>query len=264
MVNCIHNSTERWYVMFYAKLLPLTDSYKISSLLAKSRVGARICVNLLDRMVLLYDAEESSDGAKAFDYGYGYYRSVVKFHNDFFSKVPSIRPFVRRRLCIRPVQFLVCVCPILLFRAGNVLILCGSEGEVIAPPQTTLLKLLDSYLQSSQTCPAHCDMCPMLSEVFFRFSSYSQSAIGRAIGSGNSEPLDAANELPQELDLLLPKACEALVLVTQCIVKISLLSEEQRTIDPSAVDLRAIFRDGISDNGQGTAESVIGKSTPPN
>lgn len=51
MVNCIHDSTER------------------RSLLTKSRGGARICITLLDRMVLLYDAEESTDGAKAFDYG---------------------------------------------------------------------------------------------------------------------------------------------------------------------------------------------------
>lgn len=59
----------------------------------------------------------------------------------------------------------------------------------------------------------------------------------------------------QELDLLLPKACEALVLITQCIVKISLLSEDQRT-----VDTRAIFRDASSTDGQGTAESIIGMS----
>jgi ataxin-10 len=128
------------------------------------------------------------------------------------------------------------------------------------PHQTTLLKLLDSYLQSSQTCPTYCDMCPMLSGIFFRLSSYSQSAIKRAISFGNEESPDGTNEPPKELDLLLPKTCEALVLATQCIVQIALLSEEQRITDASAVDLRAIFRDGTSFDGQDTAESIIGKS----
>jgi ataxin-10 len=97
----------------------------------------------------------------------------------------------------------------------------------------------------------------MLSEIFLSLSSYSQSAITRAIPT-NPEPLDGSIEPLQELDLLLPKTCEALVLTTQCIVKISLLSEDQRTVDSSAVDLRAIFRDASSTDGQGTAESIIG------
>jgi len=204
MVNCIHNSTER------------------RSLLAKSRVGARICITLLDRMVLLYDAEESSDGAKAFDYGYHLFAHLFDggFAPDLYNSL-------------------------------------SVEGEVIVPHQTTLLKLLDSYLQSSQTCLTHCDMYPMLLGIFFRLSSYSQSAIKRAIGSVSEEAPDGTDEPPQELDLLLPKTCEALVLATQCIVKITLLSEEQQTTDASAVDLRAIFRDGTSVDGQGTAESII-------
>lgn len=49
-------------------------------------MGARICITLLDRIVLLYDAEESSDGAKAFDYGYDCPYCVVKFHNDFLRR----------------------------------------------------------------------------------------------------------------------------------------------------------------------------------
>ncbi|KAG1831254.1 spinocerebellar ataxia type 10 protein domain-containing protein [Suillus variegatus] len=194
MVNCIHDSTER------------------RSLLTKSRGGARICITLLDRMVLLYDAEESTDGAKAFDYGYHMFAHLFDggFAPDLYSSL-------------------------------------SVEGEVIAQHQTTLLKLLDSYLQSSQTCPVHCDMCPMLSEIFLSLSSYSQSAIKRAINPINSEPnLDSSIEHLQELDLLLPKSCEALVLATQCIVKISLLSEDRRTMDPSAVELRAIFRDACS------------------
>jgi hypothetical protein len=38
-------------------------------LLSRSTIGARVCVSLLDGMVKLYDAEESSEGAQAFDVG---------------------------------------------------------------------------------------------------------------------------------------------------------------------------------------------------
>lgn len=39
------------------------------SLLARTRIGARVCVTLLDRMANSYDAEEASDTGKTFDYG---------------------------------------------------------------------------------------------------------------------------------------------------------------------------------------------------
>jgi ataxin-10 len=37
-------------------------------------------------MVLLYDAEDSSDSAKAFDYGYACHPRVVRFPNDFLRR----------------------------------------------------------------------------------------------------------------------------------------------------------------------------------
>jgi ataxin-10 len=39
-------------------------------MLSKTTIGSRICVCLLDNMVTLYDAEDDSEGAKAFDVGY--------------------------------------------------------------------------------------------------------------------------------------------------------------------------------------------------
>lgn len=38
-------------------------------MLIDTPVGIRICISLLDDMVKLYDADESSDGARAFDIG---------------------------------------------------------------------------------------------------------------------------------------------------------------------------------------------------
>lgn len=50
--------------------LPLVlPRFSKRGLLAETQVGARICITLLDRMATLYDAEDSSDEGKAFDYG---------------------------------------------------------------------------------------------------------------------------------------------------------------------------------------------------
>lgn len=39
-------------------------------MLCTTPIGARVCISLLDRMVTLFDAPETSDGGKAFDIGY--------------------------------------------------------------------------------------------------------------------------------------------------------------------------------------------------
>lgn len=38
-------------------------------MLSRTNVGSRVCISLLDNMLKLYDAEESSQGAQAFDIG---------------------------------------------------------------------------------------------------------------------------------------------------------------------------------------------------
>lgn len=48
----------------------LVESYiSTSKMLTRTTVGARVCISLLDDMLKLYDAEESSEGAQAFDVG---------------------------------------------------------------------------------------------------------------------------------------------------------------------------------------------------
>ncbi|KIJ20811.1 hypothetical protein PAXINDRAFT_160284 [Paxillus involutus ATCC 200175] len=206
MVNCIHESSQR------------------RGLLAETRVGARVCVALLDRMVNLYDAEDSSDGGKAFDYGYHLFAHL--FDGGF-------APQLYANLKV--------------------------ADEVIAPHQTTLLKLLDSYLQSSHPSSVLVGMCPMLTACFFELSTFSQEAVSKAIGKGSMEDADGPSGdcPPETLDLLLPKACEALVLVTQCIVSIMLTSERLSTSGISENDLRPLFRDALSSRGNGIAVSTI-------
>lgn len=122
----------------------------------------------------------------------------------------------------------------------------------------------------------------MLSEVFFGLSGYGQQAVRRALGpkasSGDtpmspggvnievSTPIDT--EPPHELDLLLPKVCEALVLVTQCIITITLDEAEgdddeddadaSMWVDSEGNELRAQFNEARSGAGEGLAESLLG------
>ena len=93
---------------------------------------------------------------------------------------------------------------------------------------------------------------------FFLLSDYAQQAIRRSLGmsptthnggtnghvtrpssdsvssaqsaeSSSSSSSPGMTVFPQELDVMLPKVCEALVLITQCIVTIALEAEEQQT-----------------------------------
>lgn len=132
--------------------------------------------------------------------------------------------------------------------------------EIVTPHQTTLLKLIDSYLESKQRNPlsahvaeileTHESLGSFLLKRFFLLSSYSQQSIARALGTqplateynAPSEPMGSSSSHsgsssscstifplppPAELDARLPKVCEALVLITQCIITICLEAEAQ-------------------------------------
>lgn len=153
------------------------------------------------------------------------------------------------------------------------------QGEITTPHQTTLLKLVDSYLQSSksnsnvpalQTAQTHSNLSPMLSNIFFTLSAYAQQAIRRALGpsalSNNTSPVQLSSDPPgpnpSELDVMLPKVCEALVLITQCIVTITLQAEEGRNIDSGFTATGPNWKDFFSESRratQGFVETLIGK-----
>ncbi|KAG7093765.1 hypothetical protein E1B28_007413 [Marasmius oreades] len=194
--NCIHESKAR------------------TKMLTRTPIGARICVYLLDNMVKLYDAEETSEGGLAFDVGYHIFTRIVEvgLASELYNKL-------------------------------------SIQGELVTPHQTTLMKIIDSYLQSSPpTSPhasprtsIHAKIIPMLATCFTSLSSYAETAIRRALRPTPSElasptsPIsaDISPDLsftpPAELDVMLPKVCEMLVLVTQCIVSIILASQRQQS-----------------------------------
>ncbi|KAJ6624949.1 spinocerebellar ataxia type 10 protein domain-containing protein [Mycena sp. CBHHK59/15] len=182
-------------------------------LLTRTATGVRICISLLDNMVQLYDAEDASEGARAFDIGYEIFTRIMG---------ADLVPSLFARLSV--------------------------QDEIITPHQTTLLKLVDSYLQAvkapstpttPQGTPIYAKLRRMLAKTFFSLSKYAQNSIGKSLGISSSTvqppapnahaPPDLgqpAFEPPSSLDVMLPKVSEALVLVTQCIVTITLESDE--------------------------------------
>jgi len=135
------------------------------------------------------------------------------------------------------------------------------QDEIITPHQTTLLKIIDSYLQTNQstsqtpikpeTLQIHSSLTPMLTRAFFSLSRYAQISIRHSLGlddidqsdrkcaesersipapatnnTGSPETLNHSLGSLKNIDVMLPKACEALVLVTQCMVTIAIEAEE--------------------------------------
>ncbi|KAF4593301.1 hypothetical protein EYR38_009015 [Pleurotus pulmonarius] len=198
ILNCVHENKAR------------------AKMLCKTSIGCRICISLLDGMSRLYEAHEDSDGARAFDVGYDIFLQLT---------TSGLVPELYSRLMM--------------------------DDEIVTPHQTTLLKLVDSYLQSvaataTSSTPAmrkiDRKLCPMLSKGFFTKAVYTQHAIKRFLGEevqrdGNptsiaQSPSENTGEAPPiELDVMLPKVCEALVLITQCISTIT-LEPEERELSP--------------------------------
>jgi hypothetical protein len=103
----------------------------------------------------------------------------------------------------------------------------------------------------------------MLTACFFEFCTFSTQTVRKSIGTGS---VDNAALLRGDLsghsvfDLLLPKACEALVLVTQCLVSAMLEFEENNIGKTSKDELSLLIRGAVSPHGQDIAVCAIGKS----
>lgn len=134
-----------------------------------------------------------------------------------------------------------------------------SADEPISPPQTTLVKLLDAYLQSAANVntPQTYSTCAALSVALLALSAEAQRSISRALGQGNAALPHATPEGLQEVDLALPGICEALVLVTQCLTNISLAAEDAPA---GGVDPRRLLEDARAADGTPLVESIISKS----
>jgi ataxin-10 len=90
---------------------------------------------------------------------------------------------------------------------------------------------------------------------------------GKGIG-GSSSPSSSSGShtqsgTPAELDVMLPKVCEALVLVTQCVTTIALEAEEHKGVQfaegsvASISNMKDFFID-VRYSSQGLIENLIG------
>jgi ataxin-10 len=138
----------------------IKGSKKRTKMLCRTAVGARLCITILDVMVRLYDAAEQSDGAQAFNIGYGIFSQVIEkgYVSDLYSKLSMV-------------------------------------DEPVTPHQTTLLKIIDSYLQSKrhqksgvEMSEVHSILSPLLARVFLSSSAYAQAAINHSLGSSPTGP----------------------------------------------------------------------------
>ncbi|KAH7872988.1 spinocerebellar ataxia type 10 protein domain-containing protein [Lentinula edodes] len=207
IINCVRESRSR------------------TKMLTRTPIGARICIILLDDMVKLYDADEGSEGARAFDVGYSIFTRIIE---------TGLMPDLYTELAIM--------------------------DEIVTPHQTTLLKLLDSYLQStpvsspgtqSRITKTHVKLCPMLSNLFFSLSTYAQTAMRRSLlpsvpnaVQDHSIVVDVQGP-PAQLDVLLPKVCEALVLTAQCIITITLAAHSHHHSSPTSSNSTASTHESI-------------------
>ncbi|RXW23893.1 hypothetical protein EST38_g1948 [Candolleomyces aberdarensis] len=231
------------------------DQVILMKLLAKSAIGVRICIALLDDMLKLFEADEESEGGKAFNVGYAIFTRLIEE-----GTVPD------------------------LYKKFTM------PDEMITPHQTTLLKLVDSYLQAIQLdismtpevaiLQTHVSLGPFLAKRFFTLSNYAQTAMQRALGNAkasqqSNKGTDAPSfspssdsgshsqsEPPAELDVMLPKVCEALVLVTQCVTTIALEAEEHKGVQfsegavASISNMKDFFID-VRYSSQGLIENLV-------
>lgn len=108
----------------------------------------------------------------------------------------------------------------------------------------------------------------MLAKCFLDLSAYATKAVRRSLRSTShspSSPPDIPSDdhklfPPTELDMMLPKVCEALVLVTQCIITITLEEGENELRDAAlGHSWKAFFSETCSDGG--IVENLLGKAS---
>lgn len=101
----------------------------------------------------------------------------------------------------------------------------------------------------------------MLTTRFFELCAFSIRAIGNSIGTDNVAGSNGNLSDHGAFDLLLPKACEALVLVTQCLVSAMLEFEENHIGRHSKNELLLLIRGALSPRGQEIAVCAVGESS---
>jgi len=153
--------------------------------------GIRVCICLLDEIATLFDAEDDDAQVQSFDMGCECLRCVFEFS-----------------------------------LAGSLWDALDIPEEIITPHRTTLLKLLDSYLQSAEAIDTA--RFGFLGHAMHEIVTYIRTSISSLLPNVNEpqggnltlSPLSAAP------DLKLSPVLEALVLFSQCSITLMLVDSE--------------------------------------
>ena len=154
------------------------------------------------------------------------------------------------------------------------------------PHQTTLLKLIDSYLMGPSSSSGlregtdatlqDVDVSRQISEALLgkllELIRCANLSIRRSLGQPDAasadtdlaSPIegsfgeDAAHAL-QNLDILLPRVCEATVLVVQCFCSMALDQNEAGEVSEYAQRTKQLLVEAFSSTGDGLIEELIGE-----
>ncbi|KAF9509341.1 hypothetical protein BS47DRAFT_1365316 [Hydnum rufescens UP504] len=195
----------------------------LSHQLVSEVAGIHVCICLLDEIVTLFDAEDDNAQVQSFDMG----------------QVLAPTPLFE---CLR------CVFEFSL--AGSLWDALDIPEEIITPHRTTLLKLLDSYLQSAEVIDTAC--FAFLGGAMHEIVTYIRTSISSLLPNANEpqggnptlSPLSAAP------DLKLPPLLEALVLFSQCSITLMLVDSEAELSSSSyssSLKIRDSFVEDIID-----------------
>lgn len=220
------------------------DSHDRGYTLVTTSIGVRVCVSILDRLEGLLDCPESGDEGKVFELGYELFSRLFQL---------GLFPEVYRRTSM--------------------------QDEVISPGQTTLLKLVDSFLQS---IPASFldegdhlrNLAVFLASVFLFQAENGRRAIQQVTGTPSPEPTatsdirDSGGSVRRSsggaVDLQLSSVCVALVLLSTSLSSILLAERENGggvATDPDLVSMTLPCIDAISGSrgptGSGFIESLL-------
>ncbi|KAI0305904.1 spinocerebellar ataxia type 10 protein domain-containing protein [Multifurca ochricompacta] len=216
------------------------NSYERGLALVTTGTGIRVCISILDRLDGLSDLPESGDEGKVFELGYMCALFSKLFQLGFF-------PETYDRTSV--------------------------QDEVVSPPQTTLLKLLDSFLQPAlyQDGGDHLlNLAGFLAPVFIIQAEHVQRAIQQVIGVPPPDPIVATDvrgnggTAPQAsggtLDIQLPGVCVALVLLSNSLSSILLAERENESgvnTGPNLVSLSLPHHDTISGSWSSTGTGFV-------
>ncbi|KAH9995595.1 spinocerebellar ataxia type 10 protein domain-containing protein [Russula vinacea] len=216
------------------------DSSERGHTLVTTSIGIRVCVLILDRLEGPKDLPELEDETEVFELGYAIFSKLFQF--GYFPELYK-RTFI--------------------------------DDEPVSPTQTTLLKLLDSFLNSVPTPFRGRDdhrnnLAGLLASVFLLQAKHVQDAIQHATGErspgqnaatnvrgGGGTPIQAAS---RALDGRLPGVWVVLVLLSTCLSSILLAEQEDYggvSTDPGGVTSSHLCHDTISAMRSGTGSGFI-------